>query len=403
MLALNTFFTLLPKKRLEELACRYQLDSQHSVKLSGPGVFLCMLCGLLYHQELTQRLLEDSFARQTGTTADHSSFGKALGRMDPAYFAALFESLYRKIAPQMSAGEKRALRIRFVDATIVTLSAKLMQFGLLAGTRKQPGSHRQVKSVLELSQDKLPTLLHVCSDPSEAADSVALGASMLQHSQPGDLFIFDRGCDARSRLLALHQAGAFFLTPLGKQSTLATRLLYEAPIEKIPLPDQAPAKGEADWVVVHVEQALFGKVGSAKPSAWQAMPLILVHLVRFDARSRSWKPMTLMTNLALSQDGEQAGPYTWEEVARLYRQRWQIEAFIKFLKQYLSYSHLLSRQQAGIQIMLYMSLIAALLLVWYQRQTRIDRGWRSVKFWLAQDVAAWTQQVLETSALVPDG
>ena len=44
--------------------------------------------------------------------------------------------------------------------------------------------------------------------------------------------------------------------------------------------------------------------------------------------------------------------------------------------------------------MIHMSLIAALLLIWYKRETGIDRGWRSVKFWFADDVRRWTEEAL---------
>src|SRR5215469_844834 len=104
MIALDQFFTLLPPKRLEELACRYELDSQHSVALSGPSVFLCLLNGLLNHPELSLRLLEETYQQQTGRTIDHSSFGRCLSRMDPAYFADLFAKLYGHLAPQATAG-----------------------------------------------------------------------------------------------------------------------------------------------------------------------------------------------------------------------------------------------------------------------------------------------------------
>ena len=41
-----------------------------------------------------------------------------------------------------------------------------------------------------------------------------------------------------------------------------------------------------------------------------------------------------------------------------------------------------------------MSLIAAVLLIWFQHQTGLDRGWRCVKFWLAETVGEWTHQAL---------
>jgi hypothetical protein len=49
-----------------------------------------------------------------------------------------------------------------------------------------------------------------------------------------------------------------------------------------------------------------------------------------------------------------------------------------------------SRTENGIRVMIGMAVIAALLLIWYKAQSGIDRGWRSVKFWLAADVREWT-------------
>ena len=110
-----------------------------------------------------------------------------------------------------------------------------------------------------------------------------------------------------------------------------------------------------------------------------------------------------MTNLPLAADREHAGPYTWTELAAVYRGRWDIEVFFKFIKQHLNYSHLSSRSENGIKVMIYMSLIVAVLLIWYKQQTGIDRGWRSVKFWLEVDVREWTQHVLQGVRLAPDG
>jgi hypothetical protein len=178
--------------------------------------------------------------------------------------------------------------------------------------------------------------------------------------------------------------------------------LFVLPPEQ--LPTRVPAPGEATWVTVRVEEVVFQNSQVTKPSLakWGAMPLLLVHGLRFDARTQTWKALVLMTNLPLSTDKAHAGPYTWDELAAVYRQRWAIEVFFKFLKQNLNYSHLTSRCENGIKVMIYMSLIAALMLIWYKQQTGIDRGWRSVKFWLAEDVRQWTQQLLETVRIVDD-
>lgn len=400
MIALEKLFTLLPPTQLERLATTYQLDRRNQVKLSGPVVFLCVLNGLLNHNELSVRLLAETYQQQTGDTATYSSFSKCLARIQPEYFAEVFQFLRQKLAPQARKSALQALRLRVVDATTVTLSAKLLQFGLLVGTRALDKPRRHVKSVVELT-DRLPNLLHLCTDKSENADSVALGETMRRHSHPGDLWIFDKGCHGRQRLLAIHEARAFFLTPHSQQNLHIDRVLLET--DPATWPTVAPKQGEPDFVLVRVEQGVFANSQPTQNKKWQALPLVLVKGVRFDARSKTWKPLALLTNLPLSADGQAVGAFTFLELAQVYRQRWDIEVFFKFVKQHLSYSHLTSRCENGIRVMLYMSLIAALLLIWYKEQTGIDRGWRSVKFWLAENVRLWTQELVQTLRFVPDG
>lgn len=402
MLALKHFFTFLPPERLEALAGRYQLDAAHSVKLSGPTLFLCLLNGLLNHPELSLRLLEETYHQQTGDTLDHSTFSYALNRVSPHYFADVFGELHQKLQPKITVGTQRALKVRRVDATTVTLSAKLLTWGLSVGSRNPDKAHRHIKSVMELSEEGLPTLLRVCQDKSENGDSVALGVPMQEHSQPGDLWVFDKGCHGRERLRAIHQKQAFWLTPLSQQHVSVQQTVFVLPDAL--WPTQAPTADEATWITTRVEQVVFenSQASETTRQKWGEMPLLLIQGLRFDQRTQTWKLLVLMTNLPLSADKQQAGPYTWDELAAVYRSRWDIEVFFKFIKQHLNYSHLTSRSENGIKVMIYMSLIAALLLIWYKEQTGIDRGWRSVKFWLADDVRRWTQELLQTVRWVDD-
>jgi Transposase DDE domain len=405
MVPVDNLLSLLPADLLEQLALEYKVDAKNQIRLTGSTVFICLLDGLLNQGDITLRVLEEIFHSRTGRRSDHSSFGKRLATIKPEFYTHLHEQLAAKATP----GEIKALRLRWVDATAVTLSAKLLAFGITSGTCRGNASQRSVKSILELQQDGLPHLLHLCTEQSEANDNVALGQVMRQQSQPGDLWVFDRGVHGRDRLLGIAQAGAFFLTPQCGQSVQVTKALWQA---ETAVPTAAPVGSEPALVLVRAESAVFGssleklpsKQVSKKPpsqqssqqfSKWRQMPLVLVHCLRYDTRARHWKPLVLMTNLPASADGLGAGPYSWLQLAELYRRRWDIETLFKFLKQHLGYSHLTSRTENGIRVMIYMSLIAALLLIWYKRLSGIDRGWRSVKYWFAHDVHEWTRLVLQ--------
>ena len=66
-----------------------------------------------------------------------------------------------------------------------------------------------------------------------------------------------------------------------------------------------------------------------------------------------------------------------KEVAQAYRRRWDIEVFFRFIKQELNVSHLVSLNKNGIEVMLYMTLIVAMLILIYKKANKI--GYKTAK------------------------
>ena len=62
---------------------------------------------------------------------------------------------------------------------------------------------------------------------------------------------------------------------------------------------------------------------------------------------------------------------TAKDVALAYRRRWDIEVFFRFIKQELNVSHLISLNKNGIEVMLYMSLITAMLILIYKYANKL--------------------------------
>jgi transposase len=373
---------------LDKLAIEYSVNARNHVKLPGQAVFLCLLNGLLNHPELTQRMLEEQYEKLTGQSCDHSSFGKRLSSMDSDYIQAVLWHLHKVIGPDITKGDTQALRLRIVDATIVTLSAKLLDFGIKANHGGK-GLKTQIKSVIELSDEGLPSLLHICKDQPEFSDAVALGETMKANTKVNDLWVFDKGCNARHVLFSVHNKGSFWITPHCNQNLTVIDTLYECSPDLPELP-----QGSEPALRIHrVELAVFSNKRD-KIDGLESMPLVVIHSHRWDMRAGRWTPFVLMTNLPLSECKSKAGPYSFEEIAQLYRRRWEIETFFKLLKQHLSYEHVTSRSENGIRIMILMSMIAALLMIWYKQLTQINNGWKAVKFWLADDVRAWTSRSL---------
>lgn len=55
----------------------------------------------------------------------------------------------------------------------------------------------------------------------------------------------------------------------------------------------------------------------------------------------------------------------------MYRRRWDIEAFFRFLKQELNFSHFLSLNTNGIEVVMYTIVIAAMLVMIYKKENEL--------------------------------
>jgi transposase len=66
-----------------------------------------------------------------------------------------------------------------------------------------------------------------------------------------------------------------------------------------------------------------------------------------------------------------------KEIADIYKQRWDIEVFFRFIKQELNASHFLSVSENGIKVVLYMTLIASMLLLLYKKINEL--GYKTAK------------------------
>jgi hypothetical protein len=70
-----------------------------------------------------------------------------------------------------------------------------------------------------------------------------------------------------------------------------------------------------------------------------------------------------------------------ETIALLYRWRWMIELFFRWLKCTVRFRHLLSESADGIQIQMYCALIATLLIVLWTGRKPTKRTWEMVQFY----------------------
>ena len=66
-----------------------------------------------------------------------------------------------------------------------------------------------------------------------------------------------------------------------------------------------------------------------------------------------------------------------EDIIMIYKKRWDIEVFFRFIKQELNFSHLMSTNINGIKIVLYMTLILSMLIHIYKKYNKT--GFKTAK------------------------
>lgn len=170
--------------------------------------------------------------------------------------------------------------------------------------------------------------------------------AMHQMLEAGRFYVMDRGYEQFRLFQEIIDIGSSFLCCVRDQMTWKI-------IEERPLSEEARVAG----VVFDAEVQLGGK--KAKGVLKQPLRVIQIDIGK---TGENGQPviLTLVTN-KLDMDAEL--------IALAYRYRWQIELFFRWLKCILGCRHLLSTCQNGVEIQVYLALIASLLIaVWVGRK-----------------------------------
>lgn len=169
--------------------------------------------------------------------------------------------------------------------------------------------------------------------------------------KPGELYVGDRNYGEDFALLRQAQAaGCAFVVRLCKQATVEV-------LEELPLSEEDRAAG-----VVRAARVLLG----AKEKAG---PFVLVEV------AGEKETLRLLSSLAADELPAQA-------VAVLYRQRWIVELFFRWLKCLLGCRHWLAESARGVAMQIYCALIAALLLALYSGKRPGKRAMELIQFYL---------------------
>jgi hypothetical protein len=272
------------------------------------------------------------------------SFSEAQAVLDPALLAEVFTQLSRELASRHSRSGPAGRAWLIQDSSLFEALPR-MHWALW---RRQGQAQSQVR--LHLSLD-------VAADaPARALLTPGKGcerAAWRTQWQRGDAFVGDRYYGEDYQLFGeLDRAGVAFVV----------RLRDEAVIE---VENELPLRA-ADRLARVIRSAW---VHLGCKARYRSMRLRVVW-VQTDK-----EVLRLVTNLGAEELA--AG-----EVALLYRQRWQVELFFRWVKCILGCRHWLAESPAGAAIEIYLALIAALLLQLYTGQAPNRRMMELIQFYL---------------------
>ena len=190
-----------------------------------------------------------------------------------------------------------------------------------------------------------------------------------QHLSPDRCYVMDRGYYSYSLFREIEQRGSSFVCR-GK--------------ENIPCLDwehrEVPASAHAAGIMCDQVGCFHSK--PARAAGWGDQPLRRIEIVcepniqtrkTAEGGPPSSGTVILVTDLM---------DVPAEVVALIYQHRWQIEVFFRFFKHVLGCRHLISHDTNGIEIQVYVGILACLLIAWWTGKRPTLRTYEMVCFYL---------------------
>jgi IS4 transposase len=363
------------------LSFRLQLDSNFgtthgNARIELIDVLIVLLAAFYNPMVRSQRLIDalssqDWMQERTGLARiPRSTLSDALARFDPEQLKPFIGDLCKKVGKLDRKDPDLGLLTRQViaaDGTYFNLAGEALW--ALACRRGNTGKS-QARVRLDLQLDVVSeTLLEGCVSGKGAGSEPRV---LMEYLRPGAVYLVDRLYVHFGFLNAVLAKGSSFVVRLKKSIGFTIK-------ESVELVGQDKELGILEDQRGHLSGPVTkGNVGRAsrtgKPPVQELRRVVV------------WDPAKNEQVLLLT-DMLDVPAYV---IAMLYRKRWLIELFLRFLKCTACFDHLISKNKNGITLQLYVAMIATLLL-------HLATGKKVSKyslFWLSQVAcgkATWEQ------------
>jgi len=360
---------LLPLETLDLKAVQTQVD-RNVKKLFGREMFLLLLMSVLESERVSLRVMEDLYnsrkfqffaGESVGRKTKFTSLSDRLINIKAEFFEELFKATYHVLSRNFKGEQiKKHSIIRF-DSTSICASAKLLHEGMVNGspnTKSNEYAIRQIKFTIGFD-GLLPTAVNVYSQQKHLGEDITLGETILAYgASEKSVVVFDRGLKKRITFGELTKQGKLFVTRINPTKSYQVISTYQ---EIKTIQSESLELISDQWVYLFHKDKIKFKV-----------PFRLIQ-----AKSKQdGQVMFFVTN------SKELDTLT---ITEIYKSRWEIEVFFRFLKQELNLKHFASFSLNGIKVLLYIQLIASMLIMLYKKFNNID-GYKRAKIRFVQAI-----------------
>jgi microcompartment protein CcmK/EutM len=348
----HQILSLVPDDILKDLAIDTGVN-KYSKKLQGQLLFKLLIYSIINYKDNSLRKMESAYESigfgllYSGVLKKKIKFNSISERLNTISFE-YFEKLYFKCVDIYAPYFPQQSALRF-DSTIVSLSTKLLKVGY----HLKGGDAALLKQLkFTIGYNGMPFVADFYPEQQYTSENVALKETILKHAchKTDGIRVFDKGITARKthdQLTANKIPFVSCISEKSKRKIIAVNKLGEGT--------------QTDTLIIISDTilSLYSTNGKAK------YPVRCIEA----SVKKSGETICFITNI-----------YDLDAITivQIYKQRWDIEIFFKFLKQELNFSHLINRSENGIKVMLYATLIASILLLVYKETNKLS-GYKIMK------------------------
>ncbi len=182
-------------------------------KLPAKELFQVCLFSILTERDSSSRVFSNfydnyffrHFAEIPSTKRlSHSSIAERIRQISPDYFKRIYAFVVDKFQELLGG---KAQKLCIYDSTTLSISSKLLGFGMTNGRNKKEQDNNTKKSIkLTIGFNELiPNNVIFHKEQSEVGDNLAISKALLRHINKDDILVFDAGVQKRETFAKMSQ------------------------------------------------------------------------------------------------------------------------------------------------------------------------------------------------------